>query len=218
MSKNACSPAKTDPAERDLAFSLPPSDPPRKTIHNLPKTSPPQDLHGPRGGFVPGTNKRPRVYVVKNTYLKYPCHCTGNDQNISHTKHNPTCTHTMDQDYPFTLPSPGDNPTIYPSFPALTWRGLSEDRIPKIHLFFHLDFSWEENTVRWWWNWSQSCCGNWTPESAKKRPVSRWSWRTSNSRHKGDIVRRMVIIVSEIFSNFVNESLIKWPIYIVRVM
>ena len=44
MFKNACSPAKTDCAERDLAFSLPSSDPPRKTIHYLPKTSPPQDL------------------------------------------------------------------------------------------------------------------------------------------------------------------------------
>jgi hypothetical protein len=26
---------------------------------------------------------------------------------------------TMGQDYPFTRPSPGDNPPIYPSFPAL---------------------------------------------------------------------------------------------------
>jgi hypothetical protein len=42
--KNTCRPAKTDPVERDLTISLPPPDPTRKTIHNLTKTSPPQDL------------------------------------------------------------------------------------------------------------------------------------------------------------------------------
>ena len=33
--------------------------------------------------------------------------------------------------------------------------------------------------------------------------------RTSNSRHKGDSVRGIVIIISTIFSNFVRDSLIK---------
>ncbi len=44
MFKNACRPEKTDPVERVLVLSLPPPSPPRKTIHNLPKTPPPQDL------------------------------------------------------------------------------------------------------------------------------------------------------------------------------
>jgi hypothetical protein len=59
-----------------------------------------------------------------------------NDQNISHTKHNPTCVRTMVKDYPFTRPSPGTNPSIYPTFPALAWRGLPEGRIPKSNWFF----------------------------------------------------------------------------------
>ncbi len=98
--KNTCRPVKTDPPERDLVLSLPSPTPPRKTIHNLPKTPPPQDL------------------LI--------------------TKRNPTCIREMGQDYPITRPSPGDNPTIYPSFPTLEWRGPPEDRITPIHLFFLL--------------------------------------------------------------------------------
>ena len=42
------------------------------------------------------------------------------------TDWNPTCAHAMGQDYSLTRPSPGTNPTIYPSFPA-----LDEDAYPK---------------------------------------------------------------------------------------
>ena len=42
----------------------------------------------------------------------------------------------MDQDYPLTRTSPGDNRPIYPSFPALVSRSLPEDRIPKSHESF----------------------------------------------------------------------------------
>jgi hypothetical protein len=59
-----------------------------------------------------------------------------NNQNISHTKRNPTCSLTMVQDYPLTRPSPGANLTIYPSFPTLESRDLPEGRIPKSHLYF----------------------------------------------------------------------------------
>jgi hypothetical protein len=30
------------------------------------------------------------------------------------------------------------------------------------------------------WNWSRSVCGSWTPESAKKRSVSRWSCKNKS--------------------------------------
>ncbi len=46
----------------------------------------------------------------------------------------------MGQDNPLTRPSQGDNPPIYPSFPVLTWRGLPEGRIPKIHTFFSFSY------------------------------------------------------------------------------
>jgi hypothetical protein len=42
--KSAFRPVKTDPAQRDLTFPIPPPTPPRKTIHNLPKTPPHQDF------------------------------------------------------------------------------------------------------------------------------------------------------------------------------
>jgi hypothetical protein len=86
--------------------------------------------------------------TVKNTNLKPSWHRTGTTTvvcspqefdyvshqesnptkmirgSFPHTKHNPTCDRTMGQDYPFNRPSPGVNPTIYPSFLVLTWRGL----------------------------------------------------------------------------------------------
>jgi hypothetical protein len=79
-------PAKTDPDDVSWRFLFPPPSRPEKTIHNLPKTpshqtssspmrcprgrfpeQPPStnELCGPRRGFVPGTNKRPRVTTVK---------------------------------------------------------------------------------------------------------------------------------------------------------
>jgi hypothetical protein len=127
--KNACCPAKTDPPERDLVFSLSPPPPrPEKPSTTYPKLLPlktssspmswprgrfpgqtlsTNQLHRPSRGFVTGTNKQPRVCTVKNTHLKSPWFRVGNDQIISHTKHNPTCVHSMVQDYPLIRPSPG---------------------------------------------------------------------------------------------------------------
>ena len=47
-------------------------------------------LCGPHRGFVPGTNKRVRVSVIKNTPLKPSCHRTG-----TATVANPTRNMTM---------------------------------------------------------------------------------------------------------------------------
>jgi hypothetical protein len=47
--------SKTDTVERVLEFSLPPSDPPRTTVHNLPKNASPSRL--PHHQYtVPGTD------------------------------------------------------------------------------------------------------------------------------------------------------------------
>jgi hypothetical protein len=80
-----------------LEFPLPLPRPPRKTIHNLPKTPPHQDFlitnamtqgRCPEQSpsrincadlgeeFVPGTNKRPPVSIVKKSHLKPFCHRT----------------------------------------------------------------------------------------------------------------------------------------------
>ena len=64
------------------------------------------------------------------------CHRGTQRPSVSHTKRNPTCAPAMGQDYPFTLPSPGVNRPIYPSFPALVSRSLPEGRIPKNHESF----------------------------------------------------------------------------------
>ena len=95
------------------------------------------ELCGPRRGFVPGTNKRPRVSTVKNTHSSPPAIARAQRPSISHTKCNPTCARAMGQDYPTTRPSPGANRPIYPSFPALASRSLPEVRIPKaMKVFF----------------------------------------------------------------------------------
>jgi hypothetical protein len=102
------------------------------------------ELWGPHSAFVSGTNKGQRVSSVKNTHLKPSCHRVGTTTKRWHTKSNPTCVREVGQDYPMvpiTLPSPGVNPTIYPSFPTLSWRVLPEDRIPKLEsmkVFFSL--------------------------------------------------------------------------------
>ncbi len=62
----------------------------------------------------------------------------GKQRSVSHTKHNPTCTRAMGQDYPLTRPSPGTNFPIHPPFSVLVWRGLPEGRIPWGHLVFFL--------------------------------------------------------------------------------
>ena len=140
------------------ASSSPPPPRPEKTLHNLPKTpshkaskspmlcpmgrfpeQPPSanELRGPRRGFVPGTNKRPRVSTVKNTHSSPPAIAREQRPSISHTKRNPTRARAMGQDYPLTRPSPGANRPIYPSFPALASRSLPEGRIPKaMKVFF----------------------------------------------------------------------------------
>ncbi len=42
-------------------------------------------------------------------------------------------------------------------------------------MFPHFDFSIEEKAVRWKWKYTRSNWADWTPESAKKRSVSRWA-------------------------------------------
>ncbi len=117
--KNVRRPAKTDPVERDLTLSLPHPVPPRKVIYNLPKTSPPQD------------------FLITNVVTQGQIPWVWERLSIPHTKRNPTRVHTMGQDHPITRPSPGVNPTIYPSPLVLTSRGQPEDRIQKVQSFRH---------------------------------------------------------------------------------
>ncbi len=127
------------PPERVLTISLPPPVPTRKTIHNLPKMSPPQDLlitnvvtrdrfpgqcpstnqlNRLRRGFVPGTNKRPRVCVVKNTHLSPPV--ITRETTKSFPTPNVSLRGPRDGQGPPVHPTQsGGNPSIYPSFPGL---------------------------------------------------------------------------------------------------
>ena len=97
---------KNDCAVLTLAFPLATLAPPRKTIHNLPKTPPHQDFPspmwcpgdrshqqppstnqqcGPHRGFLSGANKKPSVNVIKNTYLKPSSH-GNNDRDTTHSR------------------------------------------------------------------------------------------------------------------------------------
>jgi hypothetical protein len=92
-----------------------------------------------------------------------------------------------------------------------------------------LGWSCEENVERWKWNSPPVHCVNWTPESVKKRSVSRWSCknkRHTNSLCKPDVIgitvikeitlgEIVVIIVSVICPYFVSGNLIWWPISVV---
>jgi hypothetical protein len=67
-------------------------------------------LRGPRRRFVPGANKRPRVYVVKNTHLKPSCHRVGNNDRSFPT---PNATRRVPSQRVRTtrLPAPVRGPT-----------------------------------------------------------------------------------------------------------
>ena len=87
----------------------------------------------------------------------------------------------------------------------------------------HLLLSSEENAARLWWYRPLVDDTSWTPETVKKRSVSRWvcknrrhtNSRNSNNRYKSDGRGGVVVIISAIFSNFVSGSLIQWPINII---
>ena len=140
--KSARRPAKIEPAERDLTLSLsPPRPDQKKNIHNLPKITFASRL--PHHQYTdPGTDSLSSPHLRMNCVDLPEDSCPGRISDhvltssrtrissppstareqrphVPHTKRNPTCARAMGQDYPLTRPSPGDIPTIYPSFPAL---------------------------------------------------------------------------------------------------
>ena len=147
--ENVSRPSKNDPADSVLTISLPPPGPDKKNHPQTQNVSPsilPSPIHCHRDrshheektqsmnqlcrlhrGFMSGTNNRPLVRSIKKRILSrnkkqiqqktirtiwsFPTRSTTN-----------TCVHTMDQDYPFTHPSPGVNQPIHPPFLAPTRR------------------------------------------------------------------------------------------------
>ena len=63
--ENTCRPGKNDPVGRVLSFSLPLPRPPFQSMNQL------RDNHR---GFIPGTNTRPFVSVIKNMNLEPSYH------------------------------------------------------------------------------------------------------------------------------------------------
>ena len=62
---------------------------------------------------------------INRMYIKHHTHCSvDNESSVPNTQWNPTCARTMGHDYPITRPSPGDNPSIYPSFRDLPHTGV----------------------------------------------------------------------------------------------
>ena len=158
--KSTHHPAKTDPAERALALSLPPPAPPRKkhpqpTQNAFPLRLPHHQCAAPEADSLSSPHLRMNCadlaedscpgrisdYVLAPSRTRIsspPVIARTQRPSISHTKCNPTCACAMGQDYPLTRPSPGANRPIYPSFPALASRSLPEGRIPKSHESFFL--------------------------------------------------------------------------------
>ncbi len=117
----------------------------------------------PCKGFPPKTSKRPRVDTIKNASVEPSCHCTGtatvvhSNQNVTYVirdalrttkSHLKTSRSTipppsvmrsraraMNQDYPFTGPSPG--PTSTPIPPPFHRLGETHSNIS---IFFFLTY------------------------------------------------------------------------------
>ncbi len=141
---------KTNHAEGDLESPLPLPLPPKKknpqpTQKRLPiktfsspmrwprcrfpdKSPSTNQLHGPHRRFVPGTNNRPRVCAVKNSYLKHSCHHTGNNDQVFPT---PNTTRRVSQQWDWTTRSPDPvRGSTSPSTPhSPHWR---EEDYPKV--------------------------------------------------------------------------------------
>jgi hypothetical protein len=85
---------------------------------DFPEESPStNELRGPRRRFVPGTNKRPRVCVVKNKHLKPSCHRAGNNDPAfptpNATRRVPTrCVRTTRSPVPVRGPTSPSTPHV----------------------------------------------------------------------------------------------------------
>ncbi len=105
-----------------LEFPLPLPLPPKKKIHNLPKNIfPSRPLH--HQCVDPGADSMDfphlRVNCVVLTEDSYPGR-TSNHVFVSSRTHISSPLTIVWGLHTLTLPSPGVNPTIYPSFPTLT--------------------------------------------------------------------------------------------------
>ena len=134
MFGNSRRPAKTTQQYVPWSFLFPS---PRKTIHNLPKNAsssrPLEPTCWPRDRFhgqPPFTNQLQRTSVddshpepaddrvlpPSSTLISSPLVSRGHNDRDTHPPNvTATCPRAMGQDYPTTGPSPGVNPTIYPS-------------------------------------------------------------------------------------------------------
>ncbi len=141
--------------------SSPPPSPPRKKSTTHPKTSPHQISHHQCAdpGIDP-IGKPPSVNPVHRTQSKDSHPKPGSDRTLTSSRTlisspltiereqrrvrsnnlprrnvTTTCTRTMVQDYPFTGPSPGANPTIYPSSLPRGLGKLPETSFPRTFFF-----------------------------------------------------------------------------------
>ncbi len=84
-----------------------------------------------------------------------------------------------------------------------------------------LDFSWAEQAERRKWKSPRSCFANWTPESAKKRSVSRWAYknksRTNSLCNLPDVLVYMYKIHVRI-SIHVRNNIYKHNLYVVHII
>ena len=149
----------TDPADGALTLSLPHPPPQEKNQQPTQKCLPIKLPH--HQCAAPGTDpidKTPSVNPVYRTHVKdsHPkpasdhvltssrthisSHCgeqrRDRSNNLPRRITTATCVRAMGQDYPFTGPSPGANPPIYPSSLPRALGKLSGNILPKDIKFF----------------------------------------------------------------------------------
>jgi hypothetical protein len=148
---------ENDSAVLALTSPLPLPRPPKKKINNLPKNVSPSNFHQQCAdpGIDPISSPHPRiqcsgplqkdphpepasdrVLTTSRTRISRPLAIVreqrrARSNNLPRRNATTTCAHTMGQDYPFTGPSPGANPLIYPSSLPRVLGKLSGNILPK---------------------------------------------------------------------------------------
>ena len=147
--ENSCRPAKNDHVGRDLEFPLPLPQPPQENHPQLTQNNFKSNIPSPLcwqrdrcNSKSPSTNpvqwtpaNQDVTYVIRESYPpnQGPDFQNHQEQASPHQPQPHSLSTIMDQDYPFTGPSPGDTPPIYPpSLPLGREGGINRKMLTNI--------------------------------------------------------------------------------------
>ena len=131
------------------------------------------ELRGPRRGFVPGTNKRPRVSTVKNTHSKPSCHRTGTTTKHFPHQTQPDACPRNGPGLPAHPPQSGGQPPHLPLLPRTGVKKPTRRQDSKSHESFFLSDLFIRNIVSILTSsWSREVCKSVTTKLAQDSILS----------------------------------------------